>query len=658
MSDIAALANCIRALSMDAVQRANSGHPGMPMGFADVAAVLFSEFMKFNPQDPQWADRDRFVLSAGHGSMLLYSLLHLLGYPQMTVEEIQNFRRRGSKTPGHPEYGCAPGVETTTGPLGQGFANAVGMAIAERVENARFGDSIVDHRVYVAAGDGCLSEGISHEAASLAGHLSLSKLAVLFDDNGITIDGKTSLSVSDDHLKRFAACGWHADSADGHSPEDIRRALADAQNSDKPSFIAFRTVIGFGAPNKAGSEKAHGAPLGEDEIAAARKQLNWPHPPFAIPDSLRAKWREIGARGADEYAKWQKRIQNAPAETRAEWTRWRERKCGAETDAAVDSLKKELAENPPTIATRKASEKTLSVLADTIPGFIGGSADLTGSNNTKVRGQRAISARDFGGGYIHYGVREHAMAAAMNGMALHGLLPYGGTFLAFSDYCRPAIRLSALTGAQVIYVMTHDSIGLGEDGPTHQPVEHLAALRAIPNLSVYRPADATETAECWRAAISDFNRPSILALSRQNVPPVRREYVRENLCAKGAYLLHSETVRDLTILASGAEVATAMQAAELLLQKNLRAAVVSVPCREKFEMQPDSYRKEVLGDAPRFVVEAATAFGWERYATGENHIFAMPGFGESAPAADLFAHFGFAPETIAAKIGAILGGGE
>ncbi len=635
---------------MDAVQRANSGHPGMPLGMADVCAVLFAEFMKFHPEEPQWADRDRFILSAGHGSMLLYSLLHLLGYPGMTMDEIKNFRQFGAKTPGHPEYGCAPGVETTTGPLGQGFANGVGMALAERIENARFGDSLVDHRVFVVAGDGCLSEGIVQEAASLAGHLALSKLIVLFDDNGITIDGETSLSSSDDHLTRFAACGWHTAAADGHSPPDIRRAISRALRSQKPSIIACKTVIGFGAPTKAGTANAHGAPLGEDEVAAARKQLNWRHPPFVIPDNLRAKWREIAERGADEYAKWQKRLAATPADTREEWTRWRERKCAAQADAAIDSIKKEFAENPPTIATRKASEKTLAVLADKIPGMVGGSADLTGSNNTKTGAQRAISAKEFGGGYVHYGVREHAMAAAMNGMALHGLLPYGGTFLVFSDYCRPAIRLSALLGAQVIYVLTHDSIGLGEDGPTHQPVEHLAALRAIPNLCVYRPADATETAECWRAAIADSARPSVLALSRQNIPPVRRDYRRENLCMRGAYLLRPDEGRDLTIIATGAEVSLAMQTAELLAQKNLRAAVVSMPCRERFEMQTESYRDEVLGGAPIFAVEAAAAFGWERYATSENHIFAIHGFGESAPAAELFAHFGFTPEKIAAKI--------
>ncbi len=643
------MANCIRALSMDAVQRANCGHPGMPMGMADAAAVLFSEFLKFSPSNPQWQDRDRFVLSAGHGSMLLYSLLYLLGYPEMDLAQLKNFRQLGSKTPGHPEYGHTPGVETTTGPLGQGLAAAVGMAVAERLESARFGDALVNHRVYAVAGDGCLCEGISHEAASLAGHLALSKLIVLFDDNGITIDGAASLSVSDDHLRRFESYGWNTAAVDGHAPEEIRRALHDAQNSDKPVLIACKTVIGRGAPNKQGSEKAHGAPLGEEEIAAARKELQWPHPPFEIPPALLSAWRKIGARGESEEREWHKRVQNASAELREKWDAWRGKNYDAAARAAAEELKKEFAANPPNIATRKASEKTLSALSGCIPGFIGGSADLTGSNNTKPAGGQAVCAADFSGDYIHYGVREHAMAAAMNGMALHGLTPFGGTFLVFSDYCRPAIRLSALMGAQVIYVMTHDSIGLGEDGPTHQPVEHLAALRAMPGLSVYRPADAAETAECWEAALSDKNAPSVIALSRQNTPPLRREYCAENLCLRGAYLLSAPSQRDLTLLSSGTEVALAAQVAEILAARGVSAAVVSFPCWERFERRDEAYRREVLGDAPRFAIEAAAAFGWEKYADSGN-IFAMPGFGASAPAAGLFARFGFSADSLAAKI--------
>lgn len=650
-----ALANCIRVLSMDAVQRANSGHPGMPMGMADVAVILFSEFLKFCPQHPDWPDRDRFVLSAGHGSMLLYSLLHLTGYPQMTLEEIKNFRQWGSQTPGHPEYGHTPGVETTTGPLGQGLANAVGMAIAERIENARFGDSLVDHRTYVIAGDGCLCEGISHEAASLAGHLGLSKLIVLFDDNQITIDGKTDLSVSDNHLQRFAAYGWNTVAIDGHSHDDIRQELENAQTSDKPTLIACKTVIGFGAPNKQGSASAHGAPLGEEEIAATRKQLQWEHPPFYIPGELKESWSGIGKRGKTTHAEWKKRLEHAPAQTREQWNILREKRFLADINSAIDGLKKELAKEPPKIATRKASENALSVLAGKVPGMIGGSADLTGSNNTKVAGMQVIDSGDFSGDYIHYGVREHAMAAAMNGMALHGLVPYGGTFLVFSDYCRPAMRLSSLLGAHVIYVMTHDSIGLGEDGPTHQPIEHLAALRAMPQLSVYRPADATETAECWQLALSDHDRPAVIALSRQGAPALRREYIRENLCAAGGYVLQQpEGKRDLTIIASGTETAVALQTAEQLAAKQLQAAVVSFPCRERFERQDPAYQSQVLGDAPCFVIEAAAAFGWERYATTPGHIFAMHDFGASAPAPELFARLGFSAEAIAEKICVIL----
>lgn len=656
MPDYSALANCIRALSMDAVQRANSGHPGMPMGMADVATVLFADFLKFDPQAPQWPDRDRFVLSAGHGSMLLYSLLYLSGYPQMDIAQIKNFRQWGSITPGHPEYGHTPGVETTTGPLGQGLATAVGMALGERLENARFGEALVNHRTYVIVGDGCLAEGISHEAASLAGHLRLSKLIVLFDDNGITIDGPTGLSVSDDPLRRFDACGWNTTAVDGHDTEAIRAALQDAQQSTKPVLIACKTVIGCGAPNKQGTSQVHGAPLGDDEIAAARKALDWPEAPFVIPPELLAQWKKTGDNGRREHAQWQQRLAQAAPEIHARWRQWRDKDYTAEVNTAIDTLKKQLAEATPGMATRKASEKTLAAIHGKVAGLIGGSADLSGSNNTKVSGQRVVVAGDASGDYVHYGVREHAMAAAMNGLALHGAVPFGGTFLVFSDYCRPAMRLSALMGLQVIYVMTHDSIGLGEDGPTHQPIEHLAALRAMPNLAVYRPADAVETAECWQAALTDKTRPAVLALSRQNTPPLRCQYDAENLSARGAYLLSDSPPRQLTIMASGTEVALAVQVARQLAAAQMRAAVVSFPCWERFARQDAAYQQAVLGEVPRFAIEAAAGFGWERYASGMEYVFAMAGFGASAPAPELYANFGFAAGVLADKIIATMDG--
>ncbi|MDM5147256.1 transketolase [Candidatus Persebacteraceae bacterium Df01] len=642
------LANCIRFLSMDAVQRANCGHPGMPMGMADTATVLFSNFLKFDAAAPDWPDRDRFVLSAGHGSMLLYSLLYLTGYPQMDMAQIKNFRQWGSLTPGHPEYGHTPGVETTTGPLGQGLATAVGLALAEHIERSRFGSELVDHRTYVIAGDGCLSEGISHEAASLAGHLRLHKLIVLFDDNGITIDGDTSLSVSDDQLKRFAAYGWKTLAVDGHDSVAVREALRQAQDSDRPTLIACKTVIGFGAPNKRGTSATHGAPLGEDEIAAARKELDWPHAPFVIPQKLLDEWRCIGARGAKEHDAWQQRLQTATDDTRQQWQKLREKNHDTEINQAISGLKEELTKEAPAIATRKAGERTLSTLAGVVEGFIGGSADLTGSNNTKVGGQQTVTAQQ-GGAYLYYGVREHAMAAAMNGMALHGLTPYGGTFLVFSDYCRPAMRLSALMNLQVIYVMTHDSIGLGEDGPTHQPVEHLSSLRAIPNLHVYRPADAMETAECWEAALLNKHTPSVIALSRQSTPALPPRTVDENLCLRGAYVIDEPVRRDVTLLATGTEVVLALATAQRLEIDGIIAAVVSVPCWEHFEQQPVDYRQAVLGVAPRFAVEAASPHGWERYAPAE-HIIALPHFGASAKAETLYERFGFSVATLVTAI--------
>ncbi len=643
------MANAIRALAMDAVQAAKSGHPGMPMGMADAATVLFTQFLKFDPQRPDWPDRDRFVLSAGHGSMLLYALLHLTGYPDMTMAEIRNFRQLHSRTAGHPEYGEAPGIETTTGPLGQGLANAVGMALAERMMNARFGDDLVDHRTWVVAGDGCLMEGISQEAITLAGHLGLAKLIVLFDDNAISIDGPTSLATSDDQIGRFEACGWHVQQVDGHDPAALAAAMQAACGSSRPSMIACKTVIGYGAPTKAGTAATHGAPLGDEEIAGAREQLDWEHPPFVIPDDVAEAWRAAGARGAADADAWEKRLATAGSGVRAQFQRVAAGALPAELGDAVAALKRRFAADAPKMATRQASGKVLDRLTEVVPELAGGSADLTGSNNTRAAGHSDVAAGDFSGSYIRYGVREHAMAAAMNGMALHGgLIPYAGTFLVFTDYARPAIRLSALMGQRAIYVMTHDSIGLGEDGPTHQPVEHLAALRAMPNLNVFRPCDAIETAECWELALQARKSPSVLALTRQGLPTLRTVHSDENVCARGAYLL-SETDRErqVTLLASGSEVSIAVEAQALLRQADIAAAVVSMPCWELFERQPDDYRAAVLGDAPRVACEAASGFGWSRW-TGEGGDFVgMQGFGASAPAAHLYEHFGITAEAVA-----------
>ena len=650
------MANAIRALSMDAVQRANSGHPGMPMGMADVATVLYTRFLKFDPARPDWPDRDRFVLSAGHGSMLLYSLLHLTGYPEMTLEQLKNFRQLGSITAGHPEAGHAPGIETTTGPLGQGLANAVGMALAERLLNARFGDAAVDHHTYVIAGDGCLMEGISHEAISLAGHLGLGKLIVLFDDNGISIDGPTSLSVSDDQTKRFEASGWHCQSVDGHDAEAVAAAIEAAKASDKPSMIACKTAIGFGSPNKAGKNSAHGAPLGEDEITATREALGWSHAPFELPEDVLASWRTVGAAGAGLSAAWDARMADLDAAERGEFERRMAGELPAGWQDSFAAYKAKLAEEQPKLATRVSSQKALDVLAESIPELIGGSADLTGSNNTKAAGQQPISREDFSGNYIYYGVREHGMAAAMNGLALHGgVLPYGGTFLVFTDYCRPSIRLSALMKQGVVYVMTHDSIGLGEDGPTHQPVEHLAALRAIPNLQVFRPADAIETAECWELAVQSRNAPSVIALTRQGLPSVRKD-VSENLSAYGAYILSpAQDERQVTLVASGSEIEVALKAQEMLTADGVSTAVVSIPCWELFAAQSQHYRDEVLGPGSlRVGIEAALPFGWERWIGPFDAFIGMQGFGASAPAKDLFAHFKITPEAVVENVKARL----
>jgi transketolase len=653
----AEMANAIRFLAIDAVEKAKSGHPGMPMGMADVATVLFSRFLKFDPADPAWPDRDRFVLSAGHGSMLLYALLYLTGYEDVTLDQLRSFRQWGSRTPGHPEYGHTAGVETTTGPLGQGLATAVGMALAERLMNARYGDELVDHFTYVIAGDGCLMEGISHEAISLAGHLRLNRLVVLFDDNQISIDGATSLSCSDDQLARFAASGWSTSRIDGHDPVAIEAAIEQARRSDRPSLIACRSVIGFGSPGRQGTEKAHGAPLGAEEIERTRAALAWPHAPFEIPANVLARWRDIGGRSRGARRAWIERA-------RRDWSNGR--------SACHDALNKKLppsyadgmaqllarfASERPTIATRQASQRVIDEIAKVLPNLLGGSADLTHSNLTQAKTQKPVTPRAMDGNYVHYGVREHAMAAAMNGIALHGgFIPYGGTFLAFADYNRPAIRLAALMGIRVIHVMTHDSIGLGEDGPTHQPVEHLAALRAIPNLLVFRPADAVETAEAWDCALRAETSPSILCLSRQALPTFRDGTAGgdqvanqvSNQVSLGAYVVvEPDGERDVTLIATGSEVSIALQAARSLADEGVRAAVVSAPCFDLFRKQPRDYQTRVLGQAPRVGVEAAVEGDWARWLGEDGEFIGMSGFGASAPAEVLYREFGITPTAVA-----------
>ena len=658
--DNAVMANAIRALAMDAVQAARSGHPGMPMGMADVATVLFSRFLKFDAAAPHWPDRDRFILSAGHGSMLLYALLYLTGYADMTLDEVRRFRQLGSRTAGHPEYGLAAGIETTTGPLGQGISTAVGMALAERLLAARYGDGMVDHHTYVIAGDGDLMEGISHEAASLAGHLGLSRLIVLFDDNHISIDGGTELAVSDDVPARFAAYGWDTSAVDGHDAEAVAAAIGAARGRDRPSLIACHTTIAYGAPTKAGTAASHGAPLGEDEIAGAREALDWPHAPFEVPDEVLAAWRRVGAAGAGQRQAWQARIDAMEPDHRAEFERVLGGGLPAGWQTPLDELRNKFVSEGPTMATRQSSGAVLEALTVAVPELIGGSADLTGSVNTRTKALEtagAIGAGSFGGRYIHYGVREHAMAAAMNGMAQHGgVIPYSGTFLVFSDYLRPAMRLSALMKQRVIYVLTHDSIGLGEDGPTHQPVEHLAALRAIPNLNLFRPADAVETAECWALALAADAAPSAMVLTRQGVPALRRAESDNNLCARGGYVLAAaEGAARVTLLATGSEVALAMSARDILQADGVATAVVSMPCWELFDAQPADYRAEVLGaDTVRVAVEAGIALGWDRYTGPDGAFVGMSGFGASAPAAELYPHFGITPEAVAGAAAAKL----
>jgi transketolase len=643
------MANAIRFLAIDAVEKAKSGHPGMPMGMADAATVLFSRFLKFDAADPSWPDRDRFILSAGHGSMLLYALLHLTGSAEVTLDQLQSFRQWGSKTPGHPEYGHTAGVETTTGPLGQGLATAVGMALAERLMNARFGDGLVDHYTYVIAGDGCLMEGLSHEAISLAGHLRLNRLIVLFDDNQISIDGATSLSCSDDQLARFAASGWSASRVNGHDPEAVAAAIARARDNDRPSLIACRTVIGFGAPNRQGSEKAHGAPLGADEIAKTRDALHWPHAPFHVPDAVARQWRAVGARGQTAHAEWAGRVSRLDGAVRDYFQAALKGQLSSGYENALAKIRAHFLRERPKIATRQASQLVIDVIADALPNLLGGSADLTHSNLTRARMQAPIQRDAFDGSYVHYGVREHAMAAAMNGVALHGgLIPYGGTFLCFADYSRPAIRLAALMGIRVIHVMTHDSIGLGEDGPTHQPVEHLASLRAIPNLLVFRPGDAVETAEAWDCALRTPHAPSVLCLSRQALPVFREGIDSTNRVGRGAYVvIEPEGGRDVTLIATGSEVSIAIVAAKLLADDGIRAAVVSAPCFDLFRQQPGDYRAAILGSAPRVGVEAAIEGDWARWLGDGGEFIGMTGFGASAPADDLYREFGITAAAVA-----------
>ncbi len=650
------MANAIRFLSADAVQKANSGHPGMPMGMADVATVLFSRFMNFSAGKPEWPDRDRLILSAGHGSMLLYSLLHLTGYKDFSIDEIKNFRQLGSRTAGHPEFGHGAGIETTTGPLGQGLGNAAGMALAERMLSDRFGTELVDHYTYVIAGDGCLMEGVSHEAASFAGHLCLGKLIVLFDDNGISIDGSTELAVNDNQLMRFEACGWDVSECDGHDSSAIEQAIKLARGTqNKPSFIACKTTIGFGSPNKAGTASTHGAPLGEDEIAITRDSLKWPHSPFEIPQAVLSAWRRIGVMHTEKVEAWQNRLKNSLQ--KEEFDRVLSGTLPHKWEDQLLEFKRKHTEEKTKMASRKASQETLNILTEIIPELAGGSADLTGSNLTKTKLQKIIVPGEYGGSYIHYGVREHGMAAAMNGIALHGgFIPYGGSFLIFTDYCRPSIRLSALMGQRVIYVMTHDSIGLGEDGPTHQPVEHLASLRAIPNLNVYRPCDIVETSECWALALATRSTPSVISLSRQELSCLRKDHNEQNLSANGGYVLsETESQRDVTLLATGSEVSLAIEAGNQLIQEGINASVVSMPCMEIFESQNLEYRENVLKPGiPVVVVEAAVEQSWGKYIGIEGKFVGMSSFGASAPGNDLFQHFEITVEKVKASVKEVL----
>ena len=639
------LANSIRMLSVDAVQKANSGHPGMPMGMADVATVLFTKFLKFDSSCPDWLNRDRFILSAGHGSMLLYSLLYLNGYKDINIEDIKNFRALHSKTAGHPEYGELSGIETTTGPLGQGIANAVGIALAERIMSERYGNDLFDHNTYVIAGDGCLMEGISQEAISFAGHMGLGKLIVLFDDNGISIDGPISLSASDDQILRFKASNWHTIECNGHSSKEIESAIKESISDPRPSLIACKTKIGFGSPNKEGKSSSHGAPMGEEEINLIRKKLGWNNEPFDIPEKILNLWKKNGLRNIDERKSWEKIFSNSVYYQ--EITDLLQNKHVLNIEEKLESYKENISKDSASIATRKSSENVLNELTVKLSNLIGGSADLTGSNNTLAKGQNIISSKDFTGSYIYYGIREHGMAAIMNGIALHsGLIPYGGTFLVFTDYCRPSIRLSALMGLRVIYIMTHDSIGLGEDGPTHQPVEHLSALRAIPNLEVWRPADSVETLEVWQASLQSLNTPSVIALSRQNLKPVRKKFIKNNLSAFGAYILVDNDDADICLYSSGSEIEIAINASEKLELEGIKTKVISVPSIDRFYLQNKEYRDKIVNSIPKIVIEAGVRQSWDYILNKDDIFIGMTGFGSSAPAKDLYEHFSITEEKV------------
>ena len=623
------LANAIRFLSMDAVQKANSGHPGMPMGMADVCTVLFRDFLKFNPINPNWVNRDRFVLSAGHGSMILYSLLYLSGYKSISLDDIKNFRQLNSICAGHPEFEPSSGIETTTGPLGQGIGNAVGFALAEEILKAKYGKKVFNHKTYVLAGDGCLMEGISHEALSLAGHLKLKNLIMLFDNNSISIDGPTSLTVSDKYKKRFESYNWGYIEINGHKEKEIFKALKKVQKANRPTVISCKTKIGFGSPNKSGKSSAHGSPMGEDEIKLIRKKLKWSHDPFVIPDNILNTWREIGKKGLNEERKWKKNS-------------YKKENFENKINSIIQNAKNTVIKEAKNLATRKSSENILKELTKNLPNLIGGSADLTGSNNTKTESQKIISPGKFKGNYIHYGVREHAMASIMNGLALHSnLIPYGGTFLVFSDYCKPSIRLSALMKQRIIYVMSHDSIGLGEDGPTHQPIEHLSSLRSIPNLNVFRPCDSTETIECWELALTCKDKPSVISLTRQNLNQLRTVFESKNLSSLGAYeIFRSNENIKLTLMASGSEVDIAVSAAKKLAEKKIYAKVISVPSMELFDDQPEDYKLRILGETElKISIEASQPMSWKKYVGKNGTTLGIEDFGKSAPYKDVYKHF-------------------
>ena len=639
------LANAIRFLSIDAVQKANSGHPGMPMGMADVVTILFKYYLKFNPQNPSWINRDRFVLSAGHGSMLLYSLLYLTGYKSISLNDIKSFRQLNSICAGHPEYEINTGIETTTGPLGQGIANAVGFALAEEILKKKFGKNILNHKTYVLAGDGCLMEGISHEALSLAGHLKLKNLIMLFDNNSISIDGPTNLSVSDNYKKRFNSYGWDYLEIDGHNEKQIFNALKKAQKTKRPTTISCKTTIGYGSPNKSGTASAHGSPLGKDEIKLVRKKLKWNYEPFEIPQKILKEWKDIGHKGVKEELKWKKNYNKKKSII--------EKTFSNKPKKTFEIEKQNIIKNLETIATRKSSEKILANLTKVNNALIGGSADLSGSNNTKTKNHRIIKPGDFKGNYIHYGVREHAMCGIMNGLALHsGLIPYGGTFLIFSDYCKPSIRLSAFMKQRVIYVMSHDSIGLGEDGPTHQPIEQLSSLRSVPNLNVFRPADETETLECWQLALENLSSPSVLALTRQKLEPVRKEFIKENKCSYGAYeISRTNNNVELTIFASGSEVNLADEVSHKLATENIYSKVISVPCQELLEKQTNAYKKNILEETKfKISIEAGATNSWEKFIGQQGLAFGIDDFGKSAPYKNVYKHFGLTSENITKKV--------